>query len=148
MSQACHRRERAEGFRKSNYISHAFKNKMREREAEQFIRSLESYFQSLAAKAPGSVGLGKRLQFRYRGESLEYLVEMTGNQNHGTIVLTGGYSEYSEIHYSPRAIHLYRSKQEVGVYSNETALYLNRRLPEQSVSYGSRLEISRLLKNF
>lgn len=148
MSYGCHRKQRAEEFRKHNYVSHTSKNRLRGRDATEFISKLESYFQRMAEEAPGAVEPGRKLSFRVKGQTVEYHVEMTGNASQGSIVLTGGYSEYSEIHFTPRAIHLYKSKQDIGIYNNESAVYLNRRLPNQSLSYGSRLEITRLMKNY
>lgn len=145
MSNGCHRRERAETFRRHNYVSHVAKGKLRANEATRFIGQLESYFQDLASRSPGHITPGRKYSFKVRGAQQELQVEMSGNLQNGSIVITGGHALYSEIHYSPRAIHVYRSHQEVGNYANEAAIYLNRRLPSESLGFGPQTQFSTLL---
>jgi hypothetical protein len=147
MSYGCHRRERAESFRRSNYVSHIPKEWLGSSQASLCIQKFESYFDGLAeesvqqGRSAGSKGF-----LRLKESSQEVQVEISGNTRNGSIVLRGGYSTYSEIHFSPRAIHVYRSEQE-GRLGNEVAVYLNRRLPDQSFGFGVKTQLDRYLQS-
>ena len=143
MSYGCHRRERAEEFRRSNYVSHIPKGRLKKEEATHFIQKVESFFQGLE-EARNHNGRGYvELRKSFRDVKVEFL----GNHQSGSIVVRGGLNQYSEIHFSPRAIHVYHSEQEDSL-SNEAAIYLNRYLPHESLGYGSKRQLERLMKEF
>ena len=111
MSNGCHRQQRAQAFKRSNYVSHIPKGMVNKDEASHYISKFESYFESLAAQRPyESLSEGSRGYIRLREGSRELQVEISGNSHRGSLVIRSGLSSYSEIHFSPRAIHVYRSE--------------------------------------
>ena len=146
MNFGCHRSERARQFKNSNYVSHVPKSRLRKTDADQCILKYESYFNRLVEKNfDKGLSTGAKGYINLRENHQDTRVEISGNSQSGTILLKSGLSRYSEIHYSPRAIHVYH--YEGGNRGQEAAIYLNRQLPTESYSFGVSHEVQKLLKS-
>ena len=144
MNFGCHRTERSRQFKNSNFVSHIPKSKLDGGTAKNCISMYEGYFNRLVEKnfekglAPGTKGY-----LRLNHQHKETNVEISGNSTNGSIVLKSGVSKYAEIQFSARAIHIYHHDGSNG--AQESAVYLNKRLPTESYSFGARQEVEKLL---
>ena len=144
MKQGCHRQERAEAFRRNNYVSHVPKEKLRRHEAKACISKFESYFQDLVAEREAhGFPVDSVAYLKIRKSFKDYSVEVSGNSQSGRIVIRGGVSHYSEYTFTPRSIHVYSSEQE-GNLGHEAAIYLHRQLPQHSLGYGIKSNLEKL----
>jgi hypothetical protein len=147
MSYGCHRKRRAEEFQRSNFVSHMPKAKLRHTEAKDCIDKFESYFHELLQKKeargfPATSVAKLKLRKRFK----DYTVEVSGNSQSGRIVVRSGLATYAEYTFTPRAIHVYKSEQE-GNLGSEAAIYLHRRLPQNSVAYGIKTNLKKLMNH-
>lgn len=144
MNFGCHRSERSQSFRNSNFVSHIPKSKLSNDEARKGIRMYEGYFNQLIERNfEQGLGQGARGNIRFKNSQKDIKIEVSGNSRNGSILLRSGLNQYSEIHFSPRAIHVYH--HEGGSFGQEAAIYLNRRLPTESYGFGVTQEVARLL---
>ena len=147
MNHGCYRQSRAEEFRKSNFVSHIPKAKLRHREARECIEKFESYFQDLLQKKEANgFPLDSVAQLKLRKSFKDYTVEVSGNSQSGKIVLRSGLATYAEYTFTPRAIHVYKSEQE-GNLGQESAIFLHRQLPQHSVGYGIKTNLQNLMNH-
>lgn len=144
MNFGCHRSQRSDQFKASNYVSHIPKSKLDRSCASDCIQMYESYFNQLVEKNfTKGLALGTKGYIRLTEQHTETRIEISGNSNSGSIRLQSGLSKYAEVHFSPRAIHVYQ--HEGGNFGQEAAVFLNRRLPTESYSFGSRQDVAKLL---
>ena len=145
MSYGCHRQMRAEEFRRSNFVSHVPKARLGRTEAKNCIKSFESYFgELLAKKEADGFPVESTAHLKLRKSFKDYSVEVSGNSQSGKIVIRSGISHYAEYTFTPRAIHVYSSQQE-GNYGQEAAIYLHRHLPQHSLGYGVKTDLTKLM---
>lgn len=138
MNYGCHRKLRAELFRKSNYVSHISKRRLNKGEVGRYIQQLESYFDRLdEEKQKRGYSGGSRGTIVLKEGHGELQVEISGNKQSGSLVVQKGLGEYAEIHFSPRAIHVYRSERDHGSFDKESAFYISKLAPASSFRYGS-----------
>lgn len=147
MTYGCHRQMRAEEFRRSNFVSHMPIARLRQREAKDCIKKFEAFFEHFQEKKsahgfPSSSVANLKLKKSFK----DYDVQVSGNSQSGKIVIRGGLSHYSEYTFTPRAIHVYTSDQE-GNLGQEAAVFLHRKLPQQSVGYGVKSNLVKLINH-
>jgi hypothetical protein len=147
MNHGCYRQTRAEEFRRSNFVSHIPKAKLRRTEAKDCIEKFESYFQELSQKKE-AVGFHENsvARLKIRKSFKDYTVEVSGNSQTGRIVVRSGLATYAEYTFTPKAIHVYSSEQE-GNLGQEAAIFLHRQLPQQSVGYGIKTNLKNLMNH-
>lgn len=146
MMKACHKTERAAEFRRKRYVSNVPKSRIAPTEVHSSIQRFVNYFENLRNHSgQGELSAGCTGYLKISKPNNDYRVEYTGNSQNGQIVVRGGHSLYAEINFSPRAIHVYRAENVSGSLSDEAAVYLDRALPKQSLSFGNQRQLKRLI---
>ena len=146
MRNPCYKTQRAAEFRKKRFVSHVPKGRLAVPRVQSCIEKFVNYFENLRASAGhGELSSGSKGSLRVTKPRNDYRVEYSGNSQNGQIVVRGGHSLYAEINYSPRAIHVYRAESISGSLNDEAAVYLDRALPKQSLSFGSTRQLERLI---